>query len=168
MKEISSILFVCLGNICRSPLAEGVAREFIKKYNLSLKVDSAGTSGWHIDEEPCAGSRQVAKRHNFSIDDLRGRRVSVYADEAFDLIIALDSSNYKDLLQLGFEKSKVKKLGDFGLKGADVPDPYAYRDAEGFEKVYQMIAFCVKNLLCMHYPVVESDSNFLDIKQPNS
>ncbi|CAM3404223.1 low molecular weight protein-tyrosine-phosphatase [Helicobacter labetoulli] len=168
MKEISSILFVCLGNICRSPLAEGVAWEFIKKYNLSLKVDSAGTSGWHIDEEPCAGSRQVAKRHNFSIDDLRGRRVSVYADEAFDLIIALDSSNYKDLLQLGFEKSKVKKLGDFGLKGADVPDPYAYRDAEGFEKVYQMIAFCVKNLLCMHYPVVESHSNFLDIKQPNS
>ena len=131
MKEISSILFVCLGNVCRSPLAEGIAWEFIKKYNLSLKVDSAGISGWHIDEEPCAGSRQVAKRHNFSIDDLRGRRVSVYADEAFDLIIALDSSNYKDLLQLGFEKSKVKKLGDFGLKGADVPDPYAYRDAEG-------------------------------------
>lgn len=167
MNKVSSILFVCLGNICRSPLAEGVAREFIKKYNLSLKVDSAGTSGWHIDEEPCAGSREVAKKHNFSIDNLRGRRVSVYADDVFDLIIALDSSNYKDLLQLGFDKSKVKKLGDFGLKGADVPDPYSYKDLEGFEKVYQMIAFCVKNLLCMHYPVIESHSIFLDIKQPN-
>ena len=121
----------------------------------------------HIDECPHDGSRQVAKRHNFSIDDLRGRRVSVYADDAFDLIIALDSSNYKDLLQLGFDKDKVKKLGDFGLNGADVPDPYGYKDMEGFEKVYQMIAFCVRNLLCMHYPVIESDSNFLDIEQPN-
>lgn len=168
MKAPSSILFVCLGNICRSPLAEGIAREFIKKYQLPLQVDSAGTSGWHIDEEPCEGSRQVAQKHGFNIDDLRGRRVSVYSDDSFDLIIALDSSNYKNLLQLGFEQSRVKKLGDFGLKGADVPDPYGYKDIQGFEKVYQMIAFCVRNLLCMHYPVIESDSRFLDIQPPTS
>ena len=87
---MQSILFVCLGNICRSPLAEGVAREIIKQNNLAIEVDSAGTSGWHIDEPPCEGSRAVARQHGFSIDDLRGRRLSVYADDRFDLIIALD------------------------------------------------------------------------------
>lgn len=104
-----SILFVCLGNICRSPLAEGIAREMIKQKNLAIKVDSAGTSGWHIDEPPCEGSRLVAKKHGFSIDDLRGRRLSVYADDCFDLIIALDSQNYRDILALGFDQSKVRK-----------------------------------------------------------
>lgn len=151
-----SILFVCLGNICRSPLAEGLARHIIKQHNLTLRVDSAGTSGWHIDEPPCEGSRMVAKEHGFSIDDLKGRRISVYADDSFDLLIALDSHNYADLLKLGFDKKKVKKLGDFGLKGADVPDPYAYKDKAGFERVYEMIELCVYNLLSTHYPVIES------------
>ena len=107
---IQSILFVCLGNICRSPLAQGIARHIAQQHNLNIEIDSAGTSGWHIDEQPCAGSRYIAKEHGFSIDDLRGRRVSAYADEKFDLIIALDRSNYADLLTLGFEKNKVKKL----------------------------------------------------------
>ena len=156
MKNIKSILFVCLGNICRSPLAEGIAREIIKKYALDLRVDSAGTSGWHIDEMPCAGSRHIAKKHGFSIDDLRGRRISVYSDNTFDLLIALDSSNQCDLLRLGFEKSKIKKLGDFGLKGADIPDPYAYKDEEGFERIYQMLEICVSKLLAIHYPMIES------------
>ncbi|HIV49448.1 low molecular weight protein-tyrosine-phosphatase [uncultured Helicobacter sp.] len=144
---MQSILFVCLGNICRSPLAEGIAREIIKKENLAIVVDSAGTSGWHIDEPPCEGSRMVAKKHGFSIDDLRGRRLSVYADDSFDLIIALDSKNYRDILSLGFDKNKVRKLGDYGLDGADVPDPYTYRDMEGFEAVYAMIERGVRHLL---------------------
>lgn len=144
---MQSILFVCLGNICRSPLAEGIAREIIKKENLAIVVDSAGTSGWHIDEPPCEGSRMVAKKHGFSIDDLRGRRLSVYADDSFDLIIALDSKNYRDILSLGFDKNKVRKLGDYGLDGADVPDPYTYRDMEGFEAVYAMIERGVRTLL---------------------
>ena len=156
MSAIKSILFVCLGNICRSPLAEGIARELVRQHNIDLKVDSAGTSGWHIDESPCVGSRNVAKAHGFSIDELKGRRVSVYADDSFDLLIALDGHNYADLLALGFDKSKVKKLGDFGLKGADIPDPYKYRDTESFEKIYQMLEFCVLNLLSIYYPMVES------------
>lgn len=142
-----SILFVCLGNICRSPLAEGIAREMIKQKNLAIKVDSAGTSGWHVDEPPCEGSRLVAKKHGFNIDDLRGRRLSVYADDCFDLIIALDSQNYRDILALGFDQLKVHKLGDYGLGGADVPDPYTYKDMEGFEAVYAMIAKGVGNIL---------------------
>lgn len=150
---MQSILFVCLGNICRSPLAEGVAREIIKQNNLAIEVDSAGTSGWHIDEPPCEGSRAVARQHGFSIDDLRGRRLSVYADDRFDLIIALDSKNYRDILALGFAKQKVRKLGDYGLNGADVPDPYTYRDMEGFEAVYAMIERGVKNLLAELAPL---------------
>ncbi|MCH5313786.1 MAG: low molecular weight phosphotyrosine protein phosphatase [Helicobacter sp.] len=161
-KKPQSILFVCLGNICRSPLAEGIAKHLIKKHNLKLKLDSAGTSGWHIDEPPCAGSRNVAKAHGFSIDNLRGRRVSVYADDSFDLIIALDRQNYADLLALGFEKTKVKKLGDFGLNGADIPDPYTYKDAQSFEKIYQMLELCVSNLLSIHYPMIKSTQDSQD------
>lgn len=159
MKAVKSILFVCLGNICRSPLAEGIARDIIRQYNLDVKVDSAGTSGWHIDEMPCAGSRNIAKKHGLNIDDLRGRRVSIYADDDFDLLIALDSNNQRDLISLGFEKSKIKKMGDFGLKGADIPDPYTYKDEEGFERIYQMLKICVYQLLSIHYPVVESHQN---------
>ncbi len=155
-KPINSILFVCLGNICRSPLAEGIARHIAEQYKITLRVDSAGTSGWHIDEPPCAGSRNVAKAHGFSIDTLKGRRISVYADDSFDIIVALDKHNYADLLKLGFERTKVKKLGDFGLNGEDIPDPYTYRDSESFERIYQMIELCVLNLLSIHYPMIES------------
>ncbi len=142
-----SILFVCLGNICRSPLAEGIAREINKKHDLGLRLDSAGTSRWHIDEPPCDGSRNVAKKHGFSIDDLRGRQISIYSDLEFDMIIALDSQNYRDILNLGFESNKVRKLGEFGLDNKDVPDPYGFRDAEGFEMVYEMIKTGVETLL---------------------
>lgn len=142
-----SILFVCLGNICRSPLAEGIAREINKKHDLGLRIDSAGTSRWHIDEPPCDGSRNVAKKHGFSIDDLRGRQISVYSDLEFDIIVALDSQNYRDILNLGFESAKVRKLGEFGLDNKDVPDPYGFRDVEGFEMVYEMIKIGVENLL---------------------
>ena len=142
-----SILFVCLGNICRSPLAEGIAREINKKHDLGLRIDSAGTSRWHIDEPPCDGSRNVAKKRGFSIDDLRGRQISVYSDLEFDMVVALDSQNYRDILNLGFESAKVRKLGEFGLDNKDVPDPYGFRDVEGFEMVYEMIKIGVENLL---------------------
>ena len=77
----------------------------------------------------------------------------MYADDRFDLIIALDSKNYKDILALGFAKQKVRKLGEYGLNGADVPDPYTYRDMEGFEAVYAMIERGVKNLLAELAPL---------------
>ena len=142
-----SILFVCLGNICRSPLAEGIAREINKKHDLGLRIDSAGTSRWHIDEPPCDGSRNVAKKHGWSIDDWRGRQMSVYSDLELEMVVALDSQNYRDILNLGFESAKVRKLGEFGLDNKDVPDPYGFRDVEGFEMVYEMIKIGVENLL---------------------
>ena len=145
--EIHSILFVCLGNICRSPLAEGIAREIARKAGLSLRLDSAGTSGWHIDEPPCARSIMVGKRHNIDISNLKGRKVSVYSDLEFDLIIAMDRQNYSDLLQLGFPREKLALMGDFGLGGQEIPDPYYFRDLDGFEKVYSMLESAITELI---------------------
>lgn len=142
-----NILFVCLGNICRSPLAEGIARHYAQEILPNLNVDSAGTSSWHSGEAPCIGSINVAKNHGIDISTLRSRKVSVYTDNTFDLIIGLDETNVRDLLSLGFEKSKVLKFGSFGLKNADIPDPYHYKDQTGFERVYGMIEHGVKNLL---------------------
>jgi len=144
-KKFSSILFVCLGNICRSPLAEGIARDLIKKQNLDIKVDSAGTGSWHIGNPPCSNSQKIAKIKGIDISDLRAKQVSYDDFEKYDLIIALDSNNFYDLKSMGAKN--LKKLGDFGLDGDDIPDPYYWDDFSGFYKVYEMIEFCIKNLL---------------------
>ncbi|PAF50814.1 low molecular weight protein-tyrosine-phosphatase [Helicobacter sp. 13S00477-4] len=144
------ILFVCLGNICRSPLAEGIAKFYAAKFNIIFQTDSAGISGWHNGEPPCKGSIQVAKKHCIDITGFRSRKVSVYSDDMFDLLIGLDRGNVSALLEMGFDKSKVHKLGKFGLNNADIPDPYHYKDTDGFEYVYDMIDNGVKNLL-NHY-----------------
>lgn len=145
--EIHSILFVCLGNICRSPLAEGIAKEIAKREGLSLRIDSAGTSGWHIDEPPCERSILVGKRHGIDISSLKGRKVSLYNDLEFDLIVAMDRQNFHDLLQLGFPQEKLALMGDFGLNSQEIPDPYYFRDLDGFEKVYSMLECAIIELL---------------------
>lgn len=98
MKKIESILFVCLGNICRSPLAEGVARNLNEEYHLGLKLDSAGTGSWHIGKAPCEGSIKVAKMNGVDISGLRARQVNIRDNDTFDLILAMDNSNYNDLM----------------------------------------------------------------------
>ncbi|WP_253248274.1 low molecular weight protein-tyrosine-phosphatase [Helicobacter sp. 12S02634-8] len=145
------ILFVCLGNICRSPLAEGIARYLALKWELELEVDSAGTSGWHDGESPCEGSVMVAKRHHIDISSLKSRKVSLYADDTFDMIVAMDSANVAALIAMGFEPSKIHKLGAFGLQNADIPDPYHYRNADGFEEVYRMIEMGVECLIKKYF-----------------
>ncbi len=142
---MNSILFVCLGNICRSPIAEGIARKYIKEKNLALIVDSAGTGGWHIGETPCDNSVRVALKHDVDISKLRARQIKKTDFTSFDLIVALDQSNYRDLQILGCKN--LIKLGDYGFDGADVPDPYFFKGFEGFENVYSMIESCVENLL---------------------
>lgn len=134
---MKSILFVCLGNICRSPLAEGIARKMFEQRGLHVKLDSAGTGSWHIGEAPCPDSIKVAKLHDIDISSLRARQVCLKDEKKFDFIIAMDENNRKDLLALGIKNPL--KLGDFGFKGEDVPDPYYYKDFEGFEKIFQMI-----------------------------
>ncbi|MDD6055065.1 MAG: low molecular weight phosphotyrosine protein phosphatase [Helicobacteraceae bacterium] len=141
---MKSILFVCLGNICRSPLAEGIAREVAKKRGLEIRVDSAGTSGWHIDEAPDSRSVAVAKKYGIDISELKGRKVNAYSDSEFDLIVAMDGQNYRDLERFNFG-DKLVLMGDFGLNGRDIPDPY-YGGSDGFENVYKMLESAINAL----------------------
>ena len=140
------ILFVCLGNICRSPLAEGVAQNILEKEGLNLVVDSAGTSNWHEGEAPCAHSIKIARENEVDISQQRSRPVTKQDIEDFDYVLAMDAQNKSDLENFGF--TNVYKLGDFGgYKGANVPDPYFFPGFEGFKKVFEMVDVCVKDFL---------------------
>lgn len=135
--DINSVLFVCLGNICRSPLAEAIAHKLTVKYNLNIKCDSAGTGHWHIGEAPCINSQIVAKNNGLDISSFRARQVTTGDFKEFDIIIALDKSNLETLKQMGCNKPVL--LGSFGFNSQDVPDPYFFDGFEGFDKVFNMI-----------------------------
>ncbi len=144
--EPKRILFVCLGNICRSPIAEGVAQDIVNSQALSIEVDSAGTSNWHEGEHPCSHSVKIAKHNNVDISKQRSRPISKKDIGKFDYVISMDEQNRQDLIDFGFEN--VYKLGDFGgFNGKDVPDPYFFPGFEGFEKVFHMIDTAVKDLI---------------------
>ena len=143
--SIKSILFVCLGNICRSPLAEGIAKKILSQNNIDIDIDSAGTGDWHVGENPCPNSIKVAKKNGIDISKLVSRQVRKEDFLNYDLIVALDDNNLNDLNILGAKN--LVKLGDYGYKGQDVPDPYFFNGFEGFDKVYDMIHICVKNLI---------------------
>jgi len=145
--NMKSILFVCLGNICRSPLAQGIAENFAKQNNLDIKIDSCGTSSYHIGEYPCNNSIKIAKLHNIDISNLKATQLTYDDFKKFDKIIALDQSNYNDILKLGCPKNKLFKLGYYGYNNQDVPDPYFFNGFEGFEKVFNMIEYCVIRLM---------------------
>lgn len=145
---MESVIFVCLGNICRSPIAEGIARKIAQERQLDIKIDSAGTGSWHIGEAPCKHSIAVARKHGVDIAHLRARQVTSRDFEEFDLVIALDESNYSDLKRLG--AANLHKLGIFGYDNEDVPDPYFFKGYEGFDRVYSMIETCVNNLFDTH------------------
>ena len=140
-----SVLFVCLGNICRSPLAEAVLRAKAEERGFELAVDSAGTGNWHIGEPPCNHSIAVARSHGLDISKMRARQVGRKDAERFDVIIGLDAQNVADLKAMGFDD--VYKLGRFGANGEDVPDPYFFPAYEGFERVFGMIERCCEGLL---------------------
>jgi len=140
-----SIIFVCLGNICRSPLAEGAAKQYIKDKGLDIYIGSAGTGSWHIGEPPCENSIKVAHQNGLDISQQRARQVKTEDFEKFDYIIGLDDSNVQNLKNLGCKN--VLKLGDYGYDGEDVPDPYFFDGFEGFDKVFSMINTCTKNFI---------------------
>lgn len=133
---------VCLGNICRSPLAEGIMRAKIQEAGLDWEVDSAGTSGFHVGEPPDKRSIQVAKKHGIDISQQRSRQFRGWDFEQFDIIYVMDSSNYRDVVAMAEspeEKAKVKLIMNEiqPQKNIAVPDPY-YGEF-GFENVYQML-----------------------------
>ncbi|TDI69405.1 MAG: low molecular weight phosphotyrosine protein phosphatase [Bacteroidetes bacterium] len=135
------ILMVCLGNICRSPLAEGILKAKIDPDKV--QVDSAGTGGWHIGELPDSRSIDIAKKHGLDITDQRGKKFSAYDFETYDYIFVMDNSNYRDVIRMAkndSEKQKVRLILDeiFPGENVDVPDPY-YGGDHGFENVYQML-----------------------------
>ncbi len=135
------ILMVCLGNICRSPLAHGLLRE--KTQNLPVWVDSAGTAGYHVGEPPDTRMIKTARKHGISISDLRGEQFQRKHFEEFDLIYAMDSSNYQNILALAqsdAERQKVRMILNESKPNSNksVPDPY-YGGDEGFENVYRLL-----------------------------
>jgi len=142
---MKSILFVCLGNICRSPLAQGIAEKLILEKALDIKVDSAGTGDWHIGEAPCEHSIKVALSNGVDISQQKGRQVTQEDLHTYELIVALDQSNYDNLKSMGAKN--LIKLGHFGHKNEDVPDPFFFPGFEGFDKVFSMIESCVTQLI---------------------
>lgn len=137
------ILVVCLGNICRSPLAEGILLHLVKEKKLSLHIDSAGTSDYHIDEAPDARTTVNAKKHNIDLSPLRARQFSVDDFDAFDKIYVMDKSNLQNVLKLARNENDKQKV-DLFLNishpngNMEVPDPYFGGEA-GFENVFQLV-----------------------------
>lgn len=135
-----NVLMVCLGNICRSPLAEGILKS---KVNLNhITVDSAGTAGYHVGNPPDPRSIKVAKENGIDISQQCCRKFSVSDFDAFDLIYVMDRSNYKAIIDVARTKDDTEKvrllLSETNLDTKEVPDPY-YDSKDGFEKVYAMI-----------------------------
>ncbi|MRX26818.1 low molecular weight protein-tyrosine-phosphatase [Kangiella sp. HZ709] len=159
-----SVLFVCLGNICRSPTAEGVFKSLVTDAGLSNQVfvDSAGTSAHHVNEAPDPRSQQEAKRHGYDLSRIRSRKVTPNDYEKFDLIIAMDESNLNNLksFKSNAYDSKLKLfLKDFAplLNIHDVPDPY-YGGAKGFTKVVELVEHASEGLLELIKAEIKSKS----------
>ena len=138
------ILMVCLGNICRSPLAEGIMQHLADEQGLNWQVDSAGTGNWHVGKPPHYGSVNAARRHGIDISGQVCRQFKASDFDKFDLIFAMDQSNLSDILSLARneqDKAKVKLL----LNDKEVPDPYF--DHTQFEPVFDLIEKGCKDII---------------------
>ena len=149
--KIISVLFVCMGNICRSPTAEGVFRHHASEAGLNDRVfiDSAGTHAYHVGEPPDRRAIAAAERRGVSLLDLRARRVSDADFDRFDYIIAMDVDNVAQLQEQGSPEhhSKVRLFLDFSSGSEqEVPDPY-YGGAAGFERVLDLVEDASRGLL---------------------
>jgi protein-tyrosine phosphatase len=155
------VLFVCLGNICRSPTAEGVMRRIVERAGLQgeIELDSAGTGGWHVGEPPDPRARAAARSRGIALDCV-ARQVEPEDFERFDLIVAMDRSNVANLRRIAPDeraRAKIRLLREFdpdslgppragGEPDLDVPDPY-YEGAQGFEIVLDMVEAACEGLL---------------------
>lgn len=147
------VLFVCLGNICRSPMAEGIFKALTKENQDIYYCDSAGTSSYHIGEKADERMRATAKGHQISIEDHRARQLSKEDFDNFDYIIAMDKSNYQNILML---KNRVNHTAETNImlmrsfdsekEDLEVPDPY-YGSVYDFENVYEILTRCNERFL---------------------
>lgn len=148
----TSVLFVCLGNICRSPLAEGVFRHLVEEAGRldEFEIDSAGTGAWHVGEPPDGRSSLVASQHGIELDSF-ARQVVPEDFDRFDYVIGMDHDNMRTLVRMaeaGGSDATVSLLRAFeaDADGEEVPDPY-YGGSSGFENVYQMVKRSCEGLL---------------------
>lgn len=154
---------VCLGNICRSPLAQGILEAQLREQNMDWTVDSAGTGAWHVGNPPDPRSVAVAAKHGLDISVQRARQVHWPDLGAFDLVLAMDQSNQRDLLRMAQskeEQDRIQLILDYlddaerarlNMPGGDprsVPDPYW--DDDGFEHVYQLLHAACARVLAAH------------------
>ncbi|MDP1802399.1 MAG: low molecular weight protein-tyrosine-phosphatase [Bacteroidota bacterium] len=140
---MQKILFVCLGNICRSPLAEGIMLHLKNKYNLNVEIDSAGTAGYHIGEAPDKRTITNAKNNGVDLSSLRARQFDKKDLDIFDKIYVMDHSNLRNVLALAKDQKQKDKVSLFlnavyPGKDLEVPDPY-YGTEQGFEDVFQLV-----------------------------
>lgn len=146
------VLFVCMGNICRSPMAEGMFRKAIREAGLDRQVetDSAGTHAYHVDDAPDQRAQQAVRRRGADISQLRGRKVADSDFDAFDYILAMDGDNISKLIQRApaHHHDKIRRLLSFSRKypNLDVMDPY-YGGPQGFEENLDMIEDAVQGLI---------------------
>ena len=135
------VLMVCLGNICRSPLAQGILENQAKEKNIQIYVDSAGTAGYHVGSSPDIRAINIAKKYGIDITNQKARKFQLEDFDNFDIIYVMDLNNYNDLLNYNINEQQAKKIilimNEIDANSnIAVPDPY-YND--GFENVYQML-----------------------------
>ena len=140
---MTKILMVCLGNICRSPLAEAILRNKARQLNLPVEIDSAGTSNYHTGEAPDNRTIRNAQKHNVDVSMLRARQFRVSDYDAFDHIFVMDSSNYADVKALARNEDDLRKVElilnrVYPNSDMSVPDPY-FGGEQGFENVFILL-----------------------------
>jgi low molecular weight protein-tyrosine phosphatase len=146
------VLFVCMGNICRSPTAQGVFEYLVERHGLTsqIQIDSAGTHAYHVGEPPDARATQAARRRGIDLGKQRARRVTAEDFLDFDYVLAMDRDNYNDLMSLcpPAHQPKLRLFMEFtaGLTEEEVPDPY-YGGVTGFERVLDLIEQAAQGLL---------------------
>ncbi|MCC7331147.1 MAG: low molecular weight phosphotyrosine protein phosphatase [Flavobacteriales bacterium] len=137
------VLFVCLGNICRSAMAQGVLEQLSKQNNLNLSVDSAGTSNYHVGEAPDIRMQKKAKEHNINISTQKARQFTRDDFHNFDYIFAMDQNNFNTIILMAKNENERKKVSllleqSSQINFKNVPDPY-YGNEKDFETVYQIL-----------------------------
>ncbi len=151
-KDQVKVLFVCMGNICRSPTAEGVFRHLVKQqgHDHWIKTDSAGTHAYHVGEQPDPRAQQTARKRGIELSDLRARKAIEQDFHHFDYVLAMDHDNFRILEQLSPEehRQRLHLFLDFSrdYEEKEVPDPY-YGGAQGFEYVFDLVESASRGLL---------------------
>jgi len=150
--SLFKVIFVCMGNICRSPTAHGVFRDYVKEAGLShmVEVDSAGTHAYHIGDEPDQRSQKHAHRRGYDLSNLRARQLNESDFEKFDLVLVMDWDNHAIAGQIAprHHQHKLRRLTEFckTMQASIVPDPY-YKGDEGFEEVLDLVEDACDGLL---------------------